>query len=313
MNKLSKTLIALVLGSMALSAQAQVGTKNFAAERMELSEKYRGTLPINIAWYIGAVEGSDFRDLVDQFLPMSNYLSNKVNGLVVVDTFRSDRDSAEKALNSPYDFIYTSVVQGSQLTQAGWKPLLTREERINAVVLALAENKNFNSEKDFGKVKITGPEGGITTQFTQFSLVKLGVLKPGKLAENSMLSTRPIGQTQLLNVLRTRQTDGIIVRDSIAKTIMDANPGQYKVVYQAQSASGHMLLASPKADPAKVERFRAAIAGMEEIAKVAPKDPVFAALDGHNSKITKIFKEVDPEDLKLGAEVFIVEGQKPLK
>jgi hypothetical protein len=77
MKKLSQTLLALSLGCVFLGANAQ--TINTSAERYELVQKFGSNQPLNISWYVGAVDPTDFQQTLDRFLGFSNFLSARSN------------------------------------------------------------------------------------------------------------------------------------------------------------------------------------------------------------------------------------------
>lgn len=297
MNKLSKTLLALTLSTLALGVNAQ-STKNVFVERTDFVQKYTVAQPITISWYIGGVEVSEFKDLIDRYLSFSNYLTTKLDHLVVIDTTPNDLKAGNEAIKGNYDLVYTTALISGQLAEAGWKPIVARTENTNLVVVALASNKLINSEKDFKNTLIITTNGSSLARTIGYSLIQNKFIENAPLKENKNFKPRPVGQEQLVDVLKNKQTDGILIRDTLAKKIMDASPGQYKIVYKAPSVLGGVLLASPNFDNAKLEVVRRAFKGLDNLDRT---DPVLKAIDGLG--VNNIFKDVPLDELKSANEL----------
>ena len=135
---MKKYLTSILLGLLATTSFAQVST-NIFADRAELIRKLGTSQSFSMGWYTGAISGAnDIRDMNDNYLGLSNYLSAKLNNLVVLELIKSDRTVAEEALKGNFDILYTSSLMGSQLIAQGWKPLVERSESFMPVEIGRA-------------------------------------------------------------------------------------------------------------------------------------------------------------------------------
>lgn len=304
---MKKYLVSMILGLTSITGFAQV-SGNIFAERADLIRKLGTSQSFSMGWYTGALSNNanDIREINENFLGLSNYLSGKMSNLIVLEAIKSDRVVAEEALKGNFDILYTSSLVASQLIAEGWKPLVERSENFVPVVLALKSNAKINSEKDFSKSKIMA-SSGVTYTFTAYSLSNANVLDINNMGQNSNFVSKKISQESLINVLNSQQVDGIVVRSILAEKLLTESD-KYKIVYKAQASPGHMVLVNPKVDSAKEEQLRNAFLSLNN---VAVNSVALKAIDGHKAG-TEVFKAVSAEDIKLSNDVFKKTKQIPL-
>lgn len=304
---MKKYLVSMILGLTSITGFAQV-SGNIFAERADLIRKLGTSQSFSMGWYTGALSNNanDIREINENFLGFSNYLSGKMNNLIVLEAIKSDRVVAEEALKGNFDILYTSSLVGSQLIAEGWKPLVERSEDFVPVVLALKSNTKINSEKDFAKSKIMG-SSGVTFTFTAYSLANANIIDINSLGQNNNFVSKKISQESLVNVLNSQQVDGVIVRSILAEKLITEGD-KYKIVYKAQASPGHMVLLNPKVDSAKEEQFRNIFLSLNNLDK---NSIALKAIDGHQPGTT-VFKAVSAEDIKLSNDVFKKTKQIPL-
>lgn len=304
---MKKYLVSMVLGLTSIASIAQAGG-NIFAERAELIKKIGTTQSFSMGWYAGSVanNANDIREINENFLGLSNYLSTKMNSLVVLEAIKSDRTVAEEALKGNFDILYTSSLIGSQLVAQGWKPIVERSENFTPVVLALKTNAKVNSEKDFSKVKVLGSVGTSFT-FATYSLAAAKVLDIDNLNKNPNFTSKKISQESLINILNNQQVDAIVLRSAVAEKLM-AESDKYKVVYKGQVSPGHMVLLNPKVDANKEEQFKNIFLSFNNLDK---NSVALKSIEGHKAG-TEVFKNVSNDDIKLANEVFNKTKQIPL-
>lgn len=304
---MKKYLVSMILGLTSITGFAQV-SGNIFAERADLIRKLGTSQSFSMGWYTGALSNNanDIREINENFLGFSNYLSGKMNNLIVLEAIKSDRVVAEEGLKGNFDILYTSSLVGSQLIAEGWKPLVERSEDFVPVVLALKSNTKINSEKDFAKSKIMG-SSGVTFTFTAYSLANANIIDINSLGQNNNFVSKKISQESLVNVLNSQQVDGVIVRSILAEKLITEGD-KYKIVYKAQASPGHMVLLNPKVDSAKEEQFRNIFLSLNNLDK---NSIALKAIDGHQPGTT-VFKAVSAEDIKLSNDVFKKTKQIPL-
>lgn len=304
---MKKYLTSILLGLLATTSFAQVST-NIFADRAELIRKLGTSQSFSMGWYTGAISNNanDIRDMNDNYLGLSNYLSVKLNNLVVLELIKSDRTVAEEGLKGNFDILYTSSLIGSQLVAQGWKPIVERSESFTPVVIALKSNNAINSEKDFSKTKIVG-SSGTTTIFTEYSLSESNLLDINNINQNQNFVVKKISQESLVGLLNNQQADGIIVRGMLAEKLLNESD-KYKIVYKAKTSPGHMILLNPKVDSAREEQIRNVFLSINGLDK---NSVVLRAIDGHKSGV-EVFKTVSADDIKLSSDVFKKTKQMPL-
>lgn len=303
---MKKFLISMVLGFTTVTSFAQ--SSNIFAERADLIRRLGTSQSYSMGWYTGALSNNDndIREINENFLGLSNYLSIRLNNLIVLETIKSDRVVGEEGLKGNFDLLYTSSLIGSQLIEKGWKPIVERTESITPIVLALKSNKRLNSEKDFSKSKIIG-SNGITYTMLSYSLTNNKVADVNVLNKNGNIISKKISQENLVNVLNNQQADGIVVRSFLAEKLL-AESDKYKIVYKGQSVPGHMIILNPKVDSVREEQIRSVFLSLNSLDK---KSVVLKAIDGHNPKL-ELFKSVSQEGINLSSEVFKKTKQIPL-
>lgn len=303
---MKKFLISMVLGFTTVTSFAQ--SSNIFAERADLIRRLGTSQSYSMGWYTGALSNNDndIREINENFLGLSNYLSIRLNNLIVLEAIKSDRTVGEEGLKGNFDLLYTSSLIGSQLIEKGWKPIVERTESVTPVVLALKSNKRLNSEKDFSKSKIIG-SNGITYTMLSYTLTNNKVADVNVLNKNGNIISKKISQENLVNVLNNQQADGIVVRSFLAEKLL-AESDKYKIVYKGQSVPGHMIVLNPKVDSVREEQIRSVFLSLNSLDK---KSVVLKAIDGHNPKL-EIFKSVSQEGINLSSEVFKKTKQIPL-
>lgn len=303
---MKKFLVSMILGFTTVTSFAQ--SSNIFAERAELIRKLGTSQSYSMGWYTGALSNNanDIREINENFLGLSNYLSVRLNNLIVLEAIKSDRVVGEEGLKGNFDLLYTSSLIGSQLIEKGWKPVVERSENITPVILALKSNKRLNSEKDFSKTKIIG-SNGITFSMLSYTLTNNKIADMNSLSQSGHLVSKKISQENLINVLNNQQADGIVVRSFLADKLL-AESDKYKIIYKAQSIPGHMIVLNPKVDSAREEQIRNTFLSLNTLDK---KSVVLKAIDGHNPNV-EVFKTISKEDISLSSEVFKKTKQIPL-
>lgn len=303
---MKKYLLSIMLGLTATTSFAQ--SSNIFAERAELIKRFGTSQSVSIGWYTGSLSNNanDIREINENFLGLSNYLSVKLGNLIVLEAIKSDRILGEEALKGNFDVLYTSSLVGSQLINQGWKPVVERTENLTPVVLALKSNNKINSQKDFSNSKIIG-SNGITFTMIAYSLSNEKLLDLNNLAKNTNFVSRKINQEVLVNVLNNKQVDGIIVRSILAEKLV-AESDKYKIVYKGNSIPGHMIVLSPKVDQQKEEQIRNAFLSLNALDK---NSVILKAIEGHKEG-AEVFKNVSKEDINLSNDIFKKTKQVPL-
>lgn len=285
--------------------------KSYFEVRTDLVKKYGTSNSLSMGWYTGGVDTLEIRDLWNNYTLLSNYLSEKLGRLVVLETDKSDREIASDALTS-MDIVYTSGVMGSELMKAGWRPVVGRTEDIQGVILVLNDTV-IKEPKDLAKYKIYGVKGATVTYFVSSGLVKNNVYK---VADVSSGGTNPkfkivnTKQNQLVDLLKSKEVDGVIVRETLANKLIKDNPGKYKIGFKADTAPGHIIFVSPNITEVSANIIR------DSFLTLTPDNPAYkkilSGLDGYQDTDKVPFKTVGSSFLPLVDGVIVNSGEKPL-
>lgn len=278
----------------------QLSNDNAYKERQEILRRFPDTNnALVVGWFVGAADAFEFRDVLARYIPLANFLTNRTGELTAVMTDKLAESIADEALADNIDIVYTNVMEGARLVAKGWKPLVGRTEDLIGAVIMRTDIANPDS---FEGKKIVGVDGGITTQYVKYSLSKSGVLPKVKFVEQNT------SQNELIQVLRSKQVDGIIVRSGSADSFVKANPG-YKVALKSLAAPGHLILVSPRASQSTVDVI------LKSMLELTPDVPGFKAIlqgmDGFNAKDKKPFSDRRDLDLKVHGEVRAVLRELP--
>lgn len=296
MKKINKVLIGTLLGTM-LTFSAQAQDKNKFQERSELIRQYGVTQNVTMGWYIGLVDTFEMRELLNRYLPLSNYLSNRLGRLVVLETGKTDKGVADKGMKGSLNIVYTSALMGSQLVKAGWIPIVGRSEDIRSVIVTPAD-VSIKEIQDFKGKQIWASEGGTVSQQVKYELINAGIIKD---AEDKNFVQKRMDQGQLLDVLKNKQAPAVVTREINAEKFIKSNPS-FKIAYKSGPIPGHMVLVSPNFDKSKIEPLRNAFLDLN--ADNADHKSILTSLDGYNEKEKKPFKSVAADNLKLANELY---------
>jgi ABC-type phosphate/phosphonate transport system substrate-binding protein len=323
--KMKKVLFKLVLTACAMASLAAVAqtapksdsvvkteiNKSYVDQRSDLIKKFGVTNTISMGWYTGGVDLLEIRDLWNNYTVLSNYLSERLGRLVVLETDKSDREVSKDALNS-MDIVYTSAVMGVELMKAGWKPVVGRTEEIQGVILTQA-NAKVDSPADLKKLKIYGVKGATVTYFTASSIIKNNVYKAEEItqaADNPRFKIVNTKQNQLIDLLKSKDIDGAIIRETLANNLMKANPGKYKIAFKADAAPGHIIFVSPNVREDMVNQIR------DSFLALTPDNPsykkILSGLDGYQETDKTPFKVVTAANVAVANGVLASTGEKPL-
>ena len=255
-----------------------------------------------LGWYTGVVDFFEFRDILDRYLPLSNYLSIRLSTPVVLMTEKSDVSITKDAAVGTIDIVYTSAVEGVSLIKAGWQPVVGRTADIEGVIVMRQDIPD--PEKLEGK-KILAADGATVTYYAKYGLIKEGKINKLQFVEQD------INQSQLLNVLRTKQVDGVVLRNTGAANLIKQDPKLYKVVYIAPHAFGHIIFVSPTAPVKAVENLRKAMLDLDPATPDYNK--ILRGLDGYQQSEKQPFMNRQGADFSNPKEVKELLGSVPKK
>jgi len=309
-------LVAVACAMVSLSAFAQVKSdapvnRSYVEHRNEIIKKYGVNSALSMGWYTGGVDALEIRDLWNNYTVLSNYLSERLGRVVVLETDKNDREVSADALKS-MDIVYTSAIMGAELMKAGWKPVVGRTEDLQSVVLVNNSAKS-DTPADLKNLKIYGVQGATVTYFALNSLIKSGAYKPEE-ASVSLASSKikivNTKQNQLLELLKSKEADGVILRETIANNLMKANPGKYKIAFKADAAPGHIIFVSPSVKEDVIAQLK------ESFLALTPDNPsykkILSGLDGYQETDKIPFKVVTPAFTSAVNSVLVNTGGTPL-
>ncbi len=289
---LAVLLSSILLSSSAFAASADVPNKY--KDRDALIKQYSNESTYSVGWYTGVVDFFEFRDILDRFLPMSNYLSKKIGRLVVTITDKYDVALVNDGLAGDMDIIYTSTIMGAALVEKGWRPVVGRTEDIVGVILTRIDVKMDSPEDMVGK-KIIAPFGATVTYNVKYALETKKLLSKLQYAEKN------VNQKQLQEIIKDKRFDGIVIRNTLAKRLMKEQPGKYKIGFAADPGNGHVLFVSKGVSEGEVGVIKNALLALTP--DIPEYKEVLSGLDGYQEKDKQPFKVITFKDLERAASI----------
>ena len=266
---------------------------------------------VSMGWYTGQIDQLEILDLWNNYTSLSNYLTEKLGRLVVLETDKSDKQITLDAYNG-MDLVYTSAIMGSQLVKAGWKPVVGRSEDIQSVVL-MKKDVNIKNPKDLKNYNIVAAKGATVSYAAIYSFLDDNIYTAKDiLDENTSANFKieSIKQNQLVDLLKNNMVDGIVIRETLANRLMKDSPDKYKIVYKPKVMPGHVVYASPAVSADGIELLRNSFLALN------PENPTYnkilSGLDGYQQNDKKPFKVINEKDLTGMDSVFLKIGEKPL-
>lgn len=289
---------AVMLGGILTTPLTHAQSNRFN-ERVDIVRKHSNTLSYNMAWEnFGST--AEYRDLLTQYLPISNYLAASSNTLAVIVPEQNAEDIVGAASRGEIDAAYVNPVSGSKLTELGWKTVLVRSTEFRGVLLTKKNSKDSKATNPaFADLKgkaILASKNSLANQYFKNTLAQEKALDTANYVEQ--------GRTEqdLVNILKSSNSlYGVIVsQDSVEKILRD-NPGIFNSTLKSNPGPGYVLMTSTRsavADNVLRDAFlRLTANGIDS------KPTLFGLEDSVFSSDFRLFKDPTPQELSVAKEL----------
>ncbi len=251
MNGLSLKLVTTaILAVASLNAVAQ--EPNFIAKRQELVKKNQNTKPLMVAFYNANNKNLDVNLMWNKLAPYSNYLSEQLDNLVVIDVDNSYYNLNKDVLANT-DILYSSPLLYSQLKELGWRPIVRANQQANPVLIV----PNNSSIKDINGLKgktIMVEEGTTLSSYLKVELFDKKIL-PRTEFKDKYIEINTTTEA-LLNYLNNNEADAIAVKDNVARRIIAENKNKYKAIATDSHVPGLVVYVNPKMPEDQLQRIQ---------------------------------------------------------
>lgn len=287
-----KLLVLSSLSSCVLLNNAIAQETNKYSERIDIINKYKST--VGFGWYTNNGSSFELRELLNKFLPLSNYLSNKLQETVVFINDRSDKAIINDALEGQTDIVYTTAIFGSQLLDKKWKPLLVRSEDIIPVIL-MKKTVSIDSIKSWNSKKLLSSKGTTVNYFIKYALQKNNLLDKLNFVEKN------VAEKDLISIFQNGEADGIVLSEKVANKLIESNPDIYKISYKSVAAPNNIIFISSHFTSVKVDLVKKALLDLNY---VDTNKELLLGIEKSNDKELSPFKEINFSDVEKIKDIY---------
>jgi ABC-type phosphate/phosphonate transport system substrate-binding protein len=245
-----KLLSVSMLMATSLSSNAQEA--DFISKRQELIKKNQNTKPLVVGFYNSNNKNLDVNLMWNKLAPYSNYLSDQLGSLVVMDVDNSYYN-LNKDILANTDILYSTPLLYTQLKELGWHPIARTNQQIKPVVIVLNNSsiKNLNGLKD----KTIMVEGGSTmSAYLKVELFEKKIMAiteaKDKYIENNTTTDA------LLNYLNNGETEAIAIGDNVARRLIAETKNKYRAIATDSSAPGSIVYVNPRISAEQAEKIK---------------------------------------------------------
>ncbi len=211
---------------------------------------------VNISWYSPSYKHKDVQALMIKTLPLSNYLSQKTGYLTLIENNNNPMVATKNI-----DFTWTNILGAQSLIKQGWIPLL-KEDIEDYPVLVGSNTQIVKSFSDLKRKRIFASSDINNQYFMMYSLVRDGVLSQGE--DFSYFQSVKMSEQELPEFIAKRRADFIVMNKFDAEKLVIKHP-EYRIIYLAKKSIGNIFLASPKMNLQKMNIFKSAVQGVNDI------------------------------------------------
>jgi len=245
-----KLVTTAILAVASLNVVAQ--EPSFIMKRQELVKKNQNVKPLVAAFYNSNNKNLDVNLMWNKLAPYSNYLSEQLDNLVIIDVDNSYYNLTKDVLANT-DILYSTPLLYSQLKDVGWRPIVRANQQINPIIIVT----NNSSIKDLNglKGKKIMVEGGTT--LSAYLKVELFDKKILSRTENKDKYIEINTTTEaLLNYLNNNEVHAIAVSDNVARRLIAENKNKYRAIATDSHAPGLVVYANPKMPEEQLQRIQ---------------------------------------------------------
>lgn len=227
-------LILIFVSFIILPTKSFSQSQNHFLERDNIVKKYGNNQTLNISWY--TEKRLDFKELLNNYLPISNSLSNIFSSNVVIIPDKDSATVAQMAINTNSFATYVNILDAQELIDKKWQPLLTTTYASPVVLLGKSQNNITNNNLKSKK---------ILSNISHLSTIMKYSLKKQNLFNIENYKEEYVSDYELLNFLEDKNIDLVVVEESFAKNLIKNNPNTYNIYYNSTIFLNNIILLNP--------------------------------------------------------------------
>jgi ABC-type phosphate/phosphonate transport system substrate-binding protein len=256
MKKWSLKLLSIL---MVTSLNAFAQETDFISKRHELVKKNQNTKPLVVAFYNSNNKNLDVNLMWNKLAPYSNYLSEKLDNLVVIDVDNSYYN-LNKDILANTDILYSTPLIYNQLKDLGWNPIVKLNQQTKPVIIVLNESSIKSLAGLKGKRIMT--EGGSTmSAYLKVELFDKKILSRTESTEKYVEANS--STDALLNYLNSGEADAIALNDNTARRLIAENKNKYRAISTDSYTPGSVVYVSPRMSTEQVEKIKTLFLNMK--------------------------------------------------
>ena len=288
-----KLLVASILMSTSLVGIAQ--TNNIFTQRSDIIQKNAHKKPLVVGFYNLENKGLELNNITERFLPFSNYLSEKLDSLVVFDVDNSFYNLNKQILENS-SLIYTSSLVYSEMKEAGWNPLVKLNSETTPSLLVKATNK-IKEVKDLKGKKVVATNGENINEYALYELITNKVYE-NKEASVGKYTVQNIKPDFLVKNLDNNSVQAVLVNSATANKILAENKDKYRVVPMTSIVPGAIVYVNNKLAPEETQKIKNVFLDIKN-------DNLEFKMSGQSvSEKVNQFVDVKEDELKNSAAIF---------
>lgn len=245
-----KVLSISVLMATSLSVSAQ--ETNFISKRQELVKKNQNTKPLVVGFYNSNNKNLDVNLMWNKLAPYSNYLSEQLGSLVVIDVDNSYYNLNKDVLGNT-DILYSTPLLYSQLKDLGWLPIARTNQQTKPVIIVL-NNSNIKNLTGLKEKKIMVEGGSTMSAYLKVELFDKKIMTRTE-AKDNYVEVNTTTEA-LLNYLNNGETEAIALGDNVARKLIAETKNKYRAIATDSIAPGSIVYVSPSTSPEQVEKIK---------------------------------------------------------
>lgn len=250
------TISALIVASFNTIAAQE---SDIITKRQELVKKNQNSKPLVVAFYNSNNKNLDVNLMWNKLAPYSNYLSEQLDSLAVIDVDNSYYN-LNKDILANTDILYSTPLLYSQLKDLGWHPVVSANQQTKPIIIVLNDSKIKNLNGLKGK-KIMLEGGSTMSAYLKVELIEKKIINRSELNKNYIEVNT--STDALLNYLNNDEAEAIVLSDNVARRLIAENKNKYRAISTDSLAPGSIVYLSPKLSEEQSEKVKSVFLNMK--------------------------------------------------
>lgn len=239
MKKIALGILGFAL-STSLFAQ---DSENYSLQRERLVQKYKNTKPLVISFYNSKNSMLEINFTTNKYLPLANYLSEKLDRLVIFDVDVDHKNLNNEVLSNSEVVISSPLVLDTMLKN-GWKPILVRNSPVSPSYI-VRKADGINSISGLKNKKLISQKDSLASSYGLYALLTPEIYQDLTDAKKYYTEESNVEQQSSLKLLEDKKIDGIVLKDKDAKKLV-AGSDKYFILKSGFTGPDSIIYVNPK-------------------------------------------------------------------